>query len=49
MLFKKENRYTRFSELTIPLIGGYIVALTQIGAIDLLRYLWTGTWGGFGL
>ena len=49
MLFKKENRYTRFSELYIPLIGGYIVALTQIGAIDLLRYLWTGTWGGFGL
>lgn len=49
MLFKKENRYTRFSELYIPLIGGYIVALTQIGAIDLLRYLWTGTWSGFGL
>ncbi len=47
MIFKKENQYSRFRELWVPLLGGYIIALAQIGVIDLLRYLWTGTWAGF--
>ena len=49
MIVKKENTYSRFRELVIPLLAGYIVAMLQIGAIDLLRYLWTGTWSGFNL
>lgn len=47
MIFKKENQFSRFRELWVPLVGGYVIALTQIGVIDLLRYLWTGTWAGF--
>jgi len=49
MITKKENTYDRFRQLWVPLIAGYTVALLQIGIIDLLRYLWTGTWGGFNL
>jgi uncharacterized membrane protein len=49
LVFKKDNTYDRFHQLLLPLVGGYIIALIQIGVIDLLRYLWTGTWGGFNL
>lgn len=49
MIFKKENTYTVFRQLLMPLTGGYIIALIQIGAIALARFLWTGTWGGFNL
>jgi len=47
MAFKRDNSYERFNQLMIPLLGGYIIALLQIGVIDLVRYLLTGTWGGF--
>ncbi|MEA3326288.1 MAG: DUF2085 domain-containing protein [Chloroflexota bacterium] len=49
MVFKKENIYDRINQLFMPLLGGYIFALLQIGAIDFLRYLWMGTWEGFNL
>ncbi|MBE0410520.1 MAG: DUF2085 domain-containing protein [Anaerolineales bacterium] len=49
MLFKRDNTYDRFSQLLVPLLGGFVLALLQIGAIDLVRYLLTGTWGGFSL
>jgi len=49
MIFNKDNTFTRFRELLIPLLAGFITALVQIGAIDLVRYLWTGTWSGFSL
>jgi hypothetical protein len=44
MLFKKENTFDNIRQLVIPLTGGFIIGLLQIGAIDLLRYLLTGTW-----
>lgn len=47
MVFNRENTYHRFSQLYIPLLGGFIIALLQIGVIDLVRYIWTGTWDGF--
>lgn len=47
MVFKKENTFDRLSQLFVPLLGGYITAVLQIGAFDLARYLLTGTWGGF--
>jgi len=47
MLAKKENTIERLRQLIFPLIGGFIIALLQIGVIDLARYLWTGTWEGF--
>lgn len=49
MIFKKDNTYQQFRQLFMPLTGGYIIALIQIGAIDLVRYLWMGTWEGFKL
>jgi hypothetical protein len=49
MIFKKENSYQAFRQLFLPLAGGYIVALLQIGAIDLIRFLLTGSWEGFNL
>ena len=47
MLAKKENTYESLRQLIFPLIGGFCLALLQIAAIDLVRYLWTGTWAGF--
>jgi uncharacterized membrane protein len=44
MLFKKENTFDNLKQLVIPLIGGFIIGLIQIGVIDLVRYLLTGTW-----
>ncbi len=49
MAFKRDNTYERFNQLLIPLLSGYIIAMLQIGVIDWLRYLLTGTWGGFSL
>jgi hypothetical protein len=49
MLFKRDNTYQGYRALLIPLEGGYLLALLQIGAISLVRYLLTGTWGGFSL
>jgi uncharacterized membrane protein len=47
MIFNKDNSFTSLRELMIPLLAGFITALLQVGAIDLARYLWTGTWEGF--
>lgn len=49
MITNHENQYAQLRDYWLPLAGGYIVALLQIGVIDLLRYLWTGTWAGFSL
>lgn len=49
MLFKRDNSYDRFSQLLIPLVGGFVVALLQIGAFNLVRFILTGTWSGFSL
>lgn len=49
MITNHENQYARFRDYWVPMVGGYIVALLQIGIIDLLRFIWTGTWAGFSL
>ena len=49
MLFKKENTYDSLKGLFMPLVGGFIMALLQIGGIDLVRYLWAGSWEGFNI
>ena len=49
MMFKKENTYENITQLFISFTGGFILALLQIGAIDLVRYLLTGGWGGFNI
>ena len=47
MISKHENQFSKFRDMWVALVGGYVIALIQIGVIDLLRYLWTGTWAGF--
>ena len=49
MVFKVENGYNQVSQMVYALIGGLTVALIQIGLLDFLRYLFTGTWEGFHL
>jgi uncharacterized membrane protein len=47
MVFKTENAYENASQLVIPLIAGFIIALGQIAILDFLRFSLTGNWGGF--
>ena len=47
MVFRAENRFQRFSQLTVFLVAGFGIGLLQIVALDLVRYLLTGTWDGF--
>ncbi len=48
-LFKLQNRISNLRQLWFPLLTGFMLSLVQVGAIDLLRYLLTGTWDGFHL
>ena len=47
MAARKENIYNRVKELFFPLAAGFGIGLTQIVIIDILRFLFTGTWDGF--
>jgi len=47
MVFKQENRMAGWRDLLYPLLAGFIIALTQIAVLDLVRFLLTGTWSGF--
>ena len=49
ILFKAENRYNQFSHMIYAVLGGFTVAMLQIGLLDFVRYLFTGTWDGFHL
>lgn len=49
MITRRENLATTPRDLLIPAAAGLTVAFLQIGAIDLARYLLTGTWDGFAL
>jgi hypothetical protein len=47
MLLRKENFYERIQQMFIPLGAGFLMAMLQIAALDLVRYWLTGTWSGF--
>lgn len=47
MIFRKENQFTQWRQLIYPSFLGFGFALLQIFLIDLLRYSFTQTWGGF--
>jgi uncharacterized membrane protein len=44
-----ENRFQTITQLIIPIIGGLGIALMQVIALDVVRYLFTGSWDGFHL
>ena len=49
LIFRKENTCQWFSQMLLPLVGGFGVALVQIALFDLARFALTGTWDGFHL
>ncbi len=49
MFLGHENRYLHWDSLTLPMTGGFGLALAQIALLDLVRYLITHTWDGFHL
>jgi uncharacterized membrane protein len=44
---KKEGVAENWRELIFPFIGGLTLAILQVGLINLVRYLFMGTWEGF--
>lgn len=49
MILKRENSCSRISELFLPLMAGFALAIIQIGVLDAVRYYFTATWSGFPL
>lgn len=49
IITRQENRFDSFRQLIFPFLMGFGLALLQIAALDLARYVLTGTWGGFHL
>lgn len=47
MVLHLENRFMRWTQLGFPLAGGLFFALLQISFLDLMRFWFTRTWGGF--
>ena len=47
MITKKEGVAETWQELIFPCIGGLTLAVIQIGLINLVRYLFMGSWEGF--
>jgi uncharacterized membrane protein len=47
MLLRKENSYERIQQMLVPLAAGFLMAMLQIAALDVVRYWLTGTWSGF--
>jgi uncharacterized membrane protein len=47
MLFRLENRHHNLWQLWLLFVGGFGIALIQVSVLDLVRYLFTGTWDGF--
>jgi len=47
LIWRKENSCQILSQLTLPLVGGFGIALLQIALFDLARFALTGSWDGF--
>ncbi|MBN2388344.1 MAG: DUF2085 domain-containing protein [Anaerolineales bacterium] len=47
MLMRQENAFTRLSQMWLPLLAGFTIALLQVALIDALRFWMTGTWESF--
>ncbi len=47
MIFKKDNFFSSWKSAWLPLLAGFAITITQTFVIDLLRFAFTHTWGGF--
>jgi uncharacterized membrane protein len=46
MIVRRENVVDTWREAGIPLLAGFVASLIQVGAIDIVRYILTGTLSG---
>jgi uncharacterized membrane protein len=49
LIMQQENEFVSLKQMWMPLLAGTTLAFLMIGAIDLLRFQLTGTWGAFPL
>jgi uncharacterized membrane protein len=49
LLSGRENKTAHPRQLVGPALVGFSLAMLQIAALDVVRYVLTGTWGGFAL
>lgn len=47
LITKQDNKFTNYSQFILPLLIGFVIALGQVALLNYLRYMLTGTWGGF--
>lgn len=45
-ILHKDNQFTKLSQIISPVIVGFMITMTQIALIDLIRFIITGTWNG---
>jgi uncharacterized membrane protein len=45
-ILRKENTFSRLSQITRYIIVGFFFAMVQIALLDLIRFIITGTWNG---
>ncbi len=49
LVVRRENRAESWGAVALPMAAGLLLAILQIGLLDLARYSLTGTWAGFAL
>lgn len=49
LIMRQENEFASLRQMWMPFLAGATLAFLMIGAIDLLRFQLTGTWGAFPL
>jgi uncharacterized membrane protein len=49
LIMRQENEFASLRQMWMPFLAGVTLAFLMIGAIDLLRFQLTGTWGAFPL
>ncbi len=47
MIMGEENKFARLSQLWLPLLAGFTIAMIQTAGVDAVRFWLTGTWSGF--
>jgi uncharacterized membrane protein len=47
MIMGEENRFARLSQLWLPLLAGFTIAMIQTAGVDAVRFWLTGSWSGF--
>lgn len=45
-ILRKENQFTRISQILVPITFGLTIVIAQIAIFDLFRFIITGTWSG---